>query len=79
MFKPIRIDAPGWLIATMYISIGWIALIATPELVDRLAIAAVGALASGGILYSVGAVIYARKHPTRYGRCSATTSCFACW
>jgi len=63
VFKLIWIDAPGWLIATTYISIGWIALIATPELVDRLGIAAVGSLALGGILYSVGAVIYARKRP----------------
>jgi hemolysin III len=63
VFKLIWIDAPGWLIATVYIAIGWIALIATPALVDRLGIAAVGALALGGILYSVGAVIYARKRP----------------
>jgi hemolysin III len=63
VFKLIWIDAPGWLIATTYISIGWIALIATPELVDRLGIAAVASLALGGILYSVGAVIYARKRP----------------
>jgi hemolysin III len=63
VFKLIWIDAPGWLIAATYISIGWIAVIATPELVDRLGIAAVGSLALGGILYSVGAVIYARKRP----------------
>jgi hemolysin III len=63
VFKLIWIDAPGWLIATVYLSIGWIALIATPELVHRLGIAAVSALALGGILYSVGAVIYACKRP----------------
>jgi hemolysin III len=63
VFKLIWIDAPGWLIATTYIAIGWIALIAAPELVGRLGVAAVGALALGGILYSAGAVIYARKRP----------------
>lgn len=63
VFKLAWIDAPGWLGATTYISIGWIAVIAVPQLVDRLGIAAVAALALGGILYSAGGVIYARKRP----------------
>jgi hemolysin III len=63
VFKLVWIDAPGWLGAATYVSIGWIALVALPELLERLGIAAVGALALGGILYSVGAVIYAHKRP----------------
>jgi hemolysin III len=63
LFKLLWIDAPSWLGAATYILIGWIAVIALPELVDRLGIAAVTALALGGFLYSVGAVIYARKRP----------------
>jgi len=63
VFKLIWIDAPGWLIAATYIAIGWLAIIAIPELVDRLGITAFGALALGGVLYSAGAVIYARKRP----------------
>jgi hemolysin III len=63
VFKLVWIDAPGWLGATMYIMLGWIAVIATPELVDRLGVPAVAALALGGILYSTGGVIYARKRP----------------
>jgi hemolysin III len=63
VFKLVWIDAPSWLGAATYISIGWIAVIALPELLERLGIAAVTALALGGILYSVGGVIYARKRP----------------
>jgi hemolysin III len=63
VFKLVWIDAPGWLGATIYILIGWISVIALPELVHRLGIAAVVALALGGILYSVGGVIYAKKRP----------------
>ena len=63
VFKLAWIDAPGWLGAATYISVGWIALIAAPELVDRLGIPAVAVLAIGGILYSAGGVIYARKRP----------------
>jgi hemolysin III len=63
VFKLVWIDAPGWLGATAYILIGWIAVIAMPDLVERLGIPAVAALALGGILYSAGGVIYARKRP----------------
>ena len=63
MFKLVWIDAPDWLVAGTYIAIGWIVVVAFPELVDRLGIAAVGILGLGGILYSTGAVIYARKRP----------------
>jgi hemolysin III len=63
VFKLVWIDAPGWLGVATYISMGWISLVALPELLDRLGITAVGALALGGILYSVGAVIYAHRRP----------------
>jgi hemolysin III len=63
VFKLVWIDAPSWLGAAAYVTIGWVALVAVPELLDRLGIAAVAALALGGILYSVGAVIYAHKRP----------------
>jgi hemolysin III len=63
LFKLVWIDAPSWLGAATYVTIGWIALVALPELLDRLGVTAVGALALGGVLYSVGAVIYAHKRP----------------
>ncbi|MGZ4184456.1 MAG: PAQR family membrane homeostasis protein TrhA [Solirubrobacteraceae bacterium] len=63
VFKLIWIDAPGWLIATTYVAIGWIAVAAIPELVHGLDVVAVVAVGTGGILYSAGAVIYASKRP----------------
>jgi hemolysin III len=63
VFKLVWIDAPRWLGSATYVSMGWIALVALPELLDHLGIAAVAALGLGGILYSAGAVIYARKRP----------------
>jgi hemolysin III len=63
VFKLVWIDAPGWLGAATYVAIGWIALVALPELLDRLGVAAFAAMALGGVLYSVGAVIYAHKRP----------------
>ncbi len=63
VFKLLWIDAPGWLVAGTYVAAGWIAVIAMPQLIDRLGFVAVGTLALGGILYSAGAVIYARQRP----------------
>jgi hemolysin III len=63
VFKLVWIDAPGWLIAASYITVGWIALVALPELLNRLGVVPVAALALGGVLYSAGAIIYALKRP----------------
>jgi hemolysin III len=63
VFKLIWIEAPGWLMAATCIAVGWIAVIAIPELVRGLGLVAVGAVGAGGILYSAGAVIYARERP----------------
>ncbi|MFL5824074.1 MAG: hemolysin III family protein [Solirubrobacteraceae bacterium] len=63
VFRLIWLDAPAWLIAAAYIAVGWMAVVAGPELVGRLGVVATAAMALGGILYSVGAVIYARQRP----------------
>ncbi len=63
VFKLIWIDAPGWLMAATYVAIGWIAVVAIPQLVHGLGAVAVCAVGAGGVLYSAGAVIYARKRP----------------
>jgi hemolysin III len=63
MFKLVWIDAPGWLISAAYVALGWVAVIAMPQLLDRLGVVAVGTVALGGVLYSAGAVVYARQRP----------------
>jgi hemolysin III len=63
IFKLLWIDAPSWLNAGSYITTGWVALVAMPQLLGRLGVVAVGALALGGVLYSAGAMIYALKRP----------------
>lgn len=63
IFKLTWIDAPAWLIALVYVASGWLAVVALPQLLARLGVVAVIALGLGGVLYSAGAVIYARKRP----------------
>jgi hemolysin III len=47
----------------LYLGMGWMGLIPAPTLVDRLPASALALLVAGGLLYSVGAVIYARRWP----------------
>jgi hemolysin III len=55
--------APKWLAAAIGIGLGWIAVVALPELIDRLDPAAVALLGSGGLAYTAGGIVYARRRP----------------
>ena len=57
------IDAPKWLLAIVYVALGWVAVAAMPAMLDDLGVTAVGLVAAGGALYTTGAVIYARGRP----------------
>ncbi len=62
------ISAPRVLSAAVYLALGWVAIAAMPQLVDRMPVAPLALLAAGGILYSAGAVIYALKRPNPWPR-----------
>jgi hemolysin III len=47
----------------MYLALGWVAIIGLPLIGETLGWTATALIALGGVLYSVGAVIYARKRP----------------
>jgi hemolysin III len=57
------IDAPKWLIALIYVAIGWVALAAFPQLLSKLGVTATAMVAAGGLLYTAGAIVYARQRP----------------
>ena len=56
-------DAPKWLMAVTYIALGWVVVIAMPQLGSRLGLGAVALIIGGGTAYTAGAVIYARQRP----------------
>ncbi|MCW2957647.1 MAG: channel protein hemolysin family [Solirubrobacterales bacterium] len=55
--------APKWLTAIVYVALGWVAVAAMPQLWDNLGPWSVAGLATGGLLYTLGAVVYARGRP----------------
>jgi hemolysin III len=57
------ITAPKWVTATVYVTLGWVAVIAMPSLAERLGAGGVALLMGGGLLYTAGAVIYAAQRP----------------
>jgi hemolysin III len=57
------ITAPKWLTATVYVALGWVAVIAMPQLAEALGAAGVALLFGGGLLYTAGAVVYALQRP----------------
>jgi hemolysin III len=57
------IDAPRALSALLYVVLGWVGLVALPQLWNRVGAMAVVLLATGGLLYTLGAVVYARRRP----------------
>ena len=56
-------DAPKWLLAVVYVALGWVAIAAFPAMLDRLGITAMVMVGLGGALYTAGAVIYATRRP----------------
>jgi hemolysin III len=55
--------APRWLGGTVYLALGWVAVVAMPQLFARLGVAVGLLLLAGGLVYSAGAAIYALRRP----------------
>jgi hemolysin III len=55
--------APKWLNAALYVALGWAVVPVMGELASALGIGGIALLGGGGVLYSVGAVIYALRRP----------------
>jgi hemolysin III len=57
------VEAPKWVTALVYVAVGWIGALGFPGIVGNAGLGAGALIAIGGVLYTVGAVIYARQRP----------------
>jgi hemolysin III len=62
------IGAPKWLSVAIGIALGWTAVAALPQLARNEGLAALLLLASGGVAYTAGAIVYAVRRPDPHPR-----------
>lgn len=61
--KAFWVNCPKWVSSVIYIAMGWTCVIAFTTLLNSLSKAAFGWLLAGGIIYTIGGIIYALKLP----------------
>lgn len=68
LLKVILPGAPKWLSVTLYAIVGWLALVTLPQLLAWFTIGSLALLLLGGVLYTLGGVVYAAGKPNPYPR-----------
>jgi hemolysin III len=63
VLKVAWIDAPRWVAALVAVGLGWVGIVALPEIHESVGLTPLTLLAAGGLLYSAGAIIYALRRP----------------
>lgn len=58
-----RPSTPRWVTIGLYLGLGWLSLAGAKAVLDALDVEALLLLVGGGVVYSVGAVVYAMKRP----------------
>jgi hemolysin III len=66
VFKFGWVDAPKWISAVIGVALGWIGVIMFPQLLDEIGLGGSALVLVGGLLYTVGAVVYATRRPDPY-------------
>jgi hemolysin III len=61
--ETVWIDHPKWVAALIYMSLGWVAAVAFPELWSTMGVTGTLLVAAGGLFYTAGAVVYATQRP----------------
>lgn len=60
-FKLMWVTCPKWVSSVIYISMGWVVIFAMPKLIPSVSGRTLALLYAGGIIYTIGGIIYALK------------------
>lgn len=63
VFRVFWVGAPRWLYVPLYCTLGWVAVFYLGPLVRAGGVAVISLVVAGGLLYSLGAVVYGVKRP----------------
>lgn len=63
VLKAFWVFCPKWVSSVLYIGMGWTCVLAFTQILNSMSPAAFGWLLAGGIIYTIGGVIYALKLP----------------
>ena len=63
IFKAFWVTCPKWVSSVLYIGMGWLCVLAFVPIIHALPKAGFGWLLAGGIIYTIGGIIYALKLP----------------
>ena len=63
MLKFVWVGAPKWLAAVIAISLGWVAVIVFPQLIDGVGWDGTTLVLAGGLCYTIGGIVYALRRP----------------
>jgi hemolysin III len=58
LLKLCWVQAPKWPSATIGISLGWVGIVAVPQLLRGAGVAPVALIAAGGVAYTLGGIVY---------------------
>ena len=63
VMKQFNIDGLRRVSGFLYITLGWISIVTLPQLFHTMSVAAFTLVVAGGLLYTVGAIVFAVKRP----------------
>src|SRR5580765_4308400 len=63
VFKFAWLDAPKWISVAIGIALGWVGVIVFPQLLHAIGVGGVLLVLTGGLFYTVGALVYAFRRP----------------
>lgn len=63
VIRNVWLDAPSWLVAIVYVGVGWTAVAVLPAMWTHLGVVTFVLVLAGGAVYSLGAYVFSRRRP----------------